>query len=120
MHPNHKFQEEPFAQTSQISFVGGQLRNSESFDELMNLQSQINSLNPSGFATLSAQVATNTSNIATNTTNISSNATGISLLNTELDIANASFQLAYVNGEPLTQDSLGAVPLYVWSRTHNP
>ena len=117
MHPNHKFQEEAFAQTSQISFVGGQLRNSESFDALFDLQSQINSLNPSGFATLSAQVATNTANIATNTTNISSNTSGISSLNTNLDTDNASFQLAYVGGTPLTQDEAGEIPLYVWSHT---
>ena len=107
MHPNHKFQEEPFAQTSQISFVGGQLRNSESFDELMDLQSQINSLNSSGFATLPAQVAANTSAIAT--------------LNSEVgtitDSGAASFQVAYVGGVQLTQDSAGTIPLYVWSHT---
>ena len=119
MHPNHKFQEEPFAQTSQISFVGGQLRNSESFDALFDLQSQINSLNPSGFATLSAQVATNISNIATNTTSISSNTADISSLNTTLDTDNAVFQKAYwydgTNYNALTNID-GSAELYFWAR----
>jgi hypothetical protein len=30
MQPKHRFEEEPFAQTSGVSFVGGQLTNAES------------------------------------------------------------------------------------------
>lgn len=105
MHPNHKFEEEPFAQTSSTSFVGGQLSNSESFDPMFDVQSQINNFIP-----LPAQVAANTSAISTLNTQVSG-------LKTTLNTASASFQLAYVGGLPLTQDALGTIPLYVWSHT---
>ena len=102
MQPKHKFEEDPFAQTSSTSFVGGRLSNSESFDSLVDIKSQINNFTP-----LPAQVAANTSAIAT--------------LNSEVgtitDSGAASFRVAYVGGVQLTQDSAGTVPLYVWSHT---
>jgi len=110
MHPNHKFEEDPFSQTSSTSFVGDRISNSESFDPLVDIQSQINAIVPTNIGPLTAQVATNTANIATNTASISS-------LNTNLNTANASFQAAYVGGVQLTQDSAGTIPLYVWSHT---
>ena len=54
MQPKHKFEEDPFAQTSSTSFVGGQITNSESFDPLVELQAQLNALK----AAFDAYVAT--------------------------------------------------------------
>ena len=107
MQPKHKFEEDPFAQTSSTSFVGGQLSNSESFDPLVDIQSQINAIVPTNIGPLTTQVTANTSAIAT--------------LNSEVgtitDSGAASFQVAYVGGVQLTKDSAGTIPLYVWSHT---
>ena len=54
MHPNHKFDEDQFSQTSSTSLVGGQITNSESFDPLVELQAQLNALK----AAFDAYVAT--------------------------------------------------------------
>ena len=115
MQPRHRFEEEPFSQTSGTSYVGDRISNAESFDPLVDIQSQINAITPGGG--LAAQVAANTAAIATLNTEVAT-------LNTDLDTSDASFQQAYVNVTPdgdtptyvaLTTD--GGTPLYVWAHT---
>jgi hypothetical protein len=104
MEPKHRFEEDPFSQTSSISYVGGQIRSSESFDPLVDVQSQLNATSGST-ASLSTQV--NTLNTQVSTLNAE--------VNTITDSGAASFQQAYIAGVPLTTS--GGDPLFVWAHT---
>jgi len=116
MQPRHRFEEEPFSQTSATSYVGNRISNAESFDPLVDIQSQINAITPSGG--LAAQVAANTAAIETLNTEVETLNTEVSTIS---DSGGASFQQAYISTDggatylPLTTGD--GTALYVWAHT---
>ena len=89
MHPNHKFEEEPFAQTSNVSFVGGRIIVNESLNPIVGLTTQLNALSTSTASNTSSIGILSTSNIALSTS-IASNTSSIALLSTSNDALSTS------------------------------